>query len=140
MPEIPVADGALPTRGALIPPERTGYLGEIAQQGREIGERIERSAATADTARHCYEALRAVGDPLLPEPFEPYPAAALETGDGEPSTHRSAPPTTRRSRSSAPSRRRAQEPPGADRGDHRRRPTPTTSAAARSPATTTATR
>ena len=84
VPELPVADGDLPTRGALIPPERTGYLGEIAQQGREIGERIERSAATADTVRHCYEALRAVGDPLLPEPFEPYPAAALEPGDHAP--------------------------------------------------------
>ena len=56
---FPSPTATLPTRGALIPPERTGYLGEIAQQGREIGERIERSAATADTARHCYEALKA---------------------------------------------------------------------------------
>jgi methylmalonyl-CoA mutase len=84
VPEISVADGTLPSRGALIPPERTGYLGEIAQQGREIGERIERSATAADTARHCYEALKAVGDPLLPEPLEPYAPAALEAGEHAP--------------------------------------------------------
>ena len=115
MPEIPVADGAPAARGALIPPERTGYLGEIAQQGREIGERIERSAATADTARHCYEALKAVGDPLLPEPFEPYPA------DGARGRRARAVPGrlqrgARRARQRG--RRGAPGAPGADRGDH----------------------
>ena len=137
VPEIPVADGALPTRGALIPPERTGYLGEIAQQGREIGERIERSAATADTARHCYEALKAVGDPLLPEPFEPYPAEALGGRRA-----RAVPGRLQRGARGARQRRRrrTQEPPGSgSRGSPRRR-TPTTCAAGRSPATTTATR
>ena len=119
MPEIPVADGALPTRGALIPPERTGYLGEIAQQGREIGERIERSAATADTARHCYEALKAVGDPLLPEPLRALSGrrARCEAGERRHAPFRAAYNAALAELGSR-GRRRAQEPPGADRGDH----------------------
>ena len=138
VPEIPVADGALPTRGALIPPERTGYLGEIAQQGREIGERIERSAATADTARHCYEALKAVGDPLLPEPLEPYPRRGRARGRRARAVPRRLQRGARGARQPTPSTRSGTSRRGS-RGSPRR-PTPTTCAAGRSPATTTATR
>ena len=137
VPELPVADRDLPTRGALIPPERTGYLGEIAQQGREIGERIERSAATADTARHCYEALKARRRSAA--------ARALRALSGRgPGARRPRAVPGRLQRGARGARQRgrrgAQEAPGSgSRGSPRRR-TPTTCAAGRSPATTTATR
>ena len=76
-PGLPQLGTAVAPRGGLIPAERTGYLGEIANEGREIGARIGISQALADRAHHCYEALQVLGDPLLPEPLERYPAAEL---------------------------------------------------------------
>jgi methylmalonyl-CoA mutase len=53
-----------------------GYLGEIAAQGRAARDHAEACASAAATAQHCYEALRALGDPRRP--------AALERFDGSP--------------------------------------------------------
>ncbi len=69
-PQLPALDAPAPPRGGLIPAERTGYLGEIAKEGREAGARIERAQALADRAHHCYEALEILGDPALPAPLE----------------------------------------------------------------------
>ncbi|UGS35964.1 methylmalonyl-CoA mutase family protein [Capillimicrobium parvum] len=70
-----------PRGNTLIPGSRGRYLAEIAQQGRSINEDVERLAQLASQAHHCYEALRAWGDPLLPEPLEPFHSAALTAGD-----------------------------------------------------------
>ena len=55
-----------PLGNVLIPGSRVRYLAEIAEQGRAIGDEVERKAELAATAQHCYEALRAIGDPELP--------------------------------------------------------------------------
>ncbi len=56
---------------AMIPVARSGYLAEIAAGGRELRARIDSLAAQADLVQHLYEALRALGDPELPEPLAP---------------------------------------------------------------------
>jgi isobutyryl-CoA mutase len=73
-------DSHEPTGNALIPGSRVRYLADIAEQGRQINSRVERLAAAAGVAQHCYEALSALGDPLLPEPVWPYAEAALVDG------------------------------------------------------------
>ena len=70
-----------PLGDALIPGYRVRSLAEIAEQGRELGDEVERQAERAATAQHCYEALRAIGDPELPAELEPYPKADLGTDD-----------------------------------------------------------
>jgi isobutyryl-CoA mutase len=79
-PQVPELGVVAPPRGGLIPADRTGYLGEIARQGREAGAQAEGAGAVADRAHHCYEALRALGDPLLPEPLDAFAAEALDDG------------------------------------------------------------
>ncbi len=61
---------------ALIPASRGGYLTEIAEQGRAQNARVAEAAALADAAHHLLEALRALGDPAMPEPLQAYPTAA----------------------------------------------------------------
>ena len=63
-----------PLGNVLIPGSRVRYLAEIAEQGRGLGEEVERQAERAAAAQHCYEALRAIGDPELPGELEPYPS------------------------------------------------------------------
>jgi methylmalonyl-CoA mutase len=70
-----------PLGNVLIPGKRIRYLAEIAEQGRSVGEDIERLAALASTAQHCYEALRALGDPALPTELDAYPEADAESGE-----------------------------------------------------------
>jgi methylmalonyl-CoA mutase len=53
------------------------YLAEIAEQGREINNNVESQAALAFRAQHCYEALRALGDPALPAELEPHASVDL---------------------------------------------------------------
>ncbi|MGD9603356.1 MAG: methylmalonyl-CoA mutase family protein [Gammaproteobacteria bacterium] len=71
-----------PRATVLIPGQKTRYLAEIAEQGRGINQGIERTAADAGLAQHCYEALRALGDTALPAPGEPYPDAKVADADG----------------------------------------------------------
>jgi methylmalonyl-CoA mutase len=66
-----------PLGNVLIPGNRVRYLAEIAEQGRELGDVVERQAERAAVAQHCYEALRALGDPELPAELEPYPTVDL---------------------------------------------------------------
>jgi methylmalonyl-CoA mutase len=55
-----------PRATVLIPGNRTRYLAEIVEQGRGINAFVERAAAAASLAQHCWCALEAVGDPTLP--------------------------------------------------------------------------
>ena len=70
-----------PLGNVLIPGNRVRYLAEIAEQGREINEEVERKAELAAMAQHCYEALRALGDPELPGELEPYPSIDLRAAE-----------------------------------------------------------
>jgi isobutyryl-CoA mutase len=72
-----------PLGNVLIPGSRVRYLAEIAEQGRAINDDVERRAQLASTAQHCYEALRALGDPALAGELEPYPVAALDDAGGD---------------------------------------------------------
>jgi len=66
-----------PRATVLIPGARVRYLAEIAEQGRAINRRIESEAEVASRAQSCWEALRELGDPLLPEALGLYAADAL---------------------------------------------------------------
>jgi isobutyryl-CoA mutase len=70
-----------PLGNTLIPGARARYLAEIAEQGRAIDDEVERLSTLAGTAQHCYEALKAWGDPLLPEELCPYAEPALGLDD-----------------------------------------------------------
>jgi methylmalonyl-CoA mutase len=72
-----------PLGNVLIPAKRVRYLAEIADQGRGINESVERDATAAAIAQHCYEALRVLGDPLLPEPLDSYRPADLREAGSE---------------------------------------------------------
>jgi len=73
-----------PKSTVLIPGSRVRYLAEIAEQGRDINQDIERQAQAASLAQNFYECLKDLGDPALPTAFEPYPTDALL--GSEPST------------------------------------------------------
>jgi isobutyryl-CoA mutase len=66
-----------PRGNTLIPGKRVRYLAEIAEQGRGINADVERLAGQAAQAQHLYEALRALHDPALPAPLQPYGDAGL---------------------------------------------------------------
>ena len=71
-----------PLGNVLIPGSRVRYLAEIAEQGRRIGEEVERKAELAAVAQHCHEALRALGDPALRPKLEAYPSVEDDGADG----------------------------------------------------------
>ena len=70
-----------PRATVLIPANKNRYLAEIAEQGRGVNAAVEVHATRANTAQHCYEALRALGDDQLPTAGDPYPEPVLNTGD-----------------------------------------------------------
>ena len=65
----------------MIPGSRVRYLAEIAEHGRAANDEVERLVALAGLAQHCYEALKAWGDPLLPQELDPYAEPALGLDD-----------------------------------------------------------
>jgi methylmalonyl-CoA mutase len=65
----------LPSATILIPGNRTRYLAEIAEQGRDINQEIERQAQAASLAQNYYECLKDLGDPVLPAAFDAYASA-----------------------------------------------------------------
>ena len=67
-------------RAPLVPGERSRYLAEIAQEGREARARIEAQVAAARRAAGLYEALKSLRDAALPAPLAAYPPALLEEG------------------------------------------------------------
>ena len=58
-----------PKATVLIPGNRTRYLAEIAEQGRDIAKDIERQVEAASLAQHYYECLKDLEDPQLPDEF-----------------------------------------------------------------------
>ena len=72
VPDVNV-DVKEPRATVLIPGNKTRYLAEIAEQGRTINQRIdEQLSDAANRAQHCYEALKTIDDPVLPDVFESY--------------------------------------------------------------------
>jgi len=69
--------GTVPNPAGLIPPQRIGYLAEIAEQGRAINTRLQSQADELQRAQQCWQALGELGDPARPAEFAPYPADAL---------------------------------------------------------------
>jgi methylmalonyl-CoA mutase len=69
----------LPEPQAIVPPERTRYLAEIAETVRGYRARAERDTAAARRAFGLSEALRALGD-SPPEGATPYDATQLSDG------------------------------------------------------------
>ncbi len=67
-------------RAPLVPGERSRYLAEIAQEGREARARIEAQVTAARRAAGLYEALKSLRDAALPAPLAAYPPALLEEG------------------------------------------------------------
>ena len=67
------------SRDPLIPGSRSRYLAEIAAGGRKADGDIERIAASASRAYALYESLKALRDPALPTPAQPYGAAPATT-------------------------------------------------------------
>ncbi|HEY7995559.1 MAG TPA: methylmalonyl-CoA mutase family protein, partial [Steroidobacteraceae bacterium] len=67
-------------RAPLVPGERSRYLAEIAQEGREARARIEAQVAAARRAAGLYEALKSLRDAALPAPLAAYSPALLEEG------------------------------------------------------------
>jgi methylmalonyl-CoA mutase len=66
-----------PKATVLIPGNRTRYLAEIAEQGRDINTEIERQSEAASLAQHYYECLKDLEDDALPAKFDPYPSNNL---------------------------------------------------------------
>ncbi len=66
-----------PKATVLIPGNRTRYLAEIAEQGRDIKNDIIRQSEAASLAQNYYECLKDLGDPELPAQFDLYRSADL---------------------------------------------------------------
>jgi methylmalonyl-CoA mutase len=73
----------LTRREPLIPGSRTRYLAEIAHQGRELRERIERQAEAARRAFGLFEALKALHDAPLPSELEKFPDAVANDASAD---------------------------------------------------------
>ncbi len=71
-----------PKATVLIPGNRTRYLAEIAEQGRDINQDIERQAEATSLAQHYYECLKDLGDAALPAGFDLYRSEDI-AGDNE---------------------------------------------------------
>ncbi|MDX2416283.1 MAG: methylmalonyl-CoA mutase, partial [Xanthomonadales bacterium] len=71
-----------PKATVLIPGNRTRYLAEIAEQGREINQDIETQAQAASLAQNYYECLKDLSESALPASFEMY-GSEHTGGDGE---------------------------------------------------------
>jgi len=66
-----------PRAMAVIPGSRIRYLSEISEQGRDINRSVIAQAAAASELQHFYAALKALDDPDLPKPFDPYGVEAM---------------------------------------------------------------
>ncbi|GAB2656619.1 methylmalonyl-CoA mutase family protein [Arenimonas aestuarii] len=82
-----------PRATILIPGNRTRYLAEIAEQGRQVNTSIEKQADAAERAQHYWESLRELGDPDMPKAlglYDPHhlvlpsPGSAGSTRDAAP--------------------------------------------------------
>ena len=71
-----------PKATVLIPGNRTRYLAEIAEQGRDINKDIERQVEAGSLAQHYYECLKDLGDSALPAECDLYSSENL-AGDNE---------------------------------------------------------
>ncbi|MCZ6911401.1 MAG: methylmalonyl-CoA mutase family protein [Proteobacteria bacterium] len=70
-----------PRTQAIVPPERSRYLAEIAANGRETHEEISWRAAAADQAQACYRALQVLQDRAMPAELDAFAKTALAAKD-----------------------------------------------------------
>jgi methylmalonyl-CoA mutase len=80
-------DDAEISRTALIPDNRTRYLADIAQGGRDARARLEHCAQRASDAQGLHRALQALRDPDVPALLERYPDRLLASDHGDASRH-----------------------------------------------------
>ena len=66
---------------AIVPPERSRYLAEIAAGGRATHEEISWRAAAADQAQACYRALQVLQDKALPVELDAFGESVLAEKD-----------------------------------------------------------
>jgi methylmalonyl-CoA mutase len=71
-----------PKGTALIPGNRSRYLSEISDNGRQQETLIQKDSIRATKAQHCYEALKELNDPALPNPLEPYSQNSITEENG----------------------------------------------------------
>jgi len=71
------ADSTLPNATGLIPPQRIGYLADIAEQGRAVNTRLQSQVDELQRAQRCWQALGELNDPARPAALAPYPEDAL---------------------------------------------------------------
>ncbi len=77
LPDV-IVEGKEPNISTVIPGNRIRYLAEIAELGRAINCSVSEQSALAGKAQHCYEILKELDDPVLPEPLERYSNDALD--------------------------------------------------------------
>ncbi|GBF30426.1 fused isobutyryl-CoA mutase [bacterium MnTg04] len=66
---------------AIVPPDRSRYLAEIAAGGRATHEEISWRAAAADQAQACYRALKVLQDKAMPVELDAFAKSALAGKD-----------------------------------------------------------
>lgn len=69
-----------PRATVLIPGNRTRYLAEIAENGRDINRDVEQQHDIADRAQSLWDALKELDDPKLPKPLDVYAGEDLTSG------------------------------------------------------------
>ena len=69
-----------PRATVLIPGNRTRYLAEIAENGRDINRDVEQQHDIADRAQSLWDALKELDDPKLPKPLDVYAGEDLTAG------------------------------------------------------------
>jgi len=72
-----------PRATVLIPGSRVRYLAEIAEQGRSINARIDSQAEIAERAQSCWQALKELGDTVLPAALDLFPTDALTDSNAD---------------------------------------------------------
>jgi len=72
-----------PNTALLIPPQRMGYLTEIAEQGRAIHTRIQSQAVALTRAQQCWQALGELNDPARPAALAPFPPDVLNDASAD---------------------------------------------------------
>ena len=65
-------------RHALVPLHRNRYLAEISGNGRRARDEVEHRSQAASRAHSLHEALKTLGDPLLPQPLDRFADAAVK--------------------------------------------------------------
>jgi len=75
------AKDSVPDTEIMIPQNRTGYLADIAESGRNIDQQIKQQSDYAAKAQHYYEILADLDKDHLPQPLVSYPDDSVAVED-----------------------------------------------------------